>query len=56
MAKCMAIFYFLALKGGAVAQSVERATPGQEVLGFDPRCSRTLTTGKVLPQTRGPEC
>ena len=35
--------------GGAVAQSVESATPGEEVLGpgFDSRCGRPLPTGWV---------
>ena len=30
--------------GDAVAQSVERATPGKRVLGFDPRCGHPLPT------------
>ena len=32
---------------GTVAQSVERATPGEEVPGFDSRCGRLLSTGWV---------
>ena len=33
--------------GGEIAQSVERATPGEEDLGFDFRCGRPLPTGWV---------
>ena len=35
------------IEGDAVAQSVERATSGQEVPGFDSRCGRPLPTGWV---------
>ena len=33
--------------GGGVAQSVERATPGEGGPGFDFRCGRPLPTGWV---------
>ena len=33
--------------GGGVAQSVERATPGEEVPGSIPDCGRPLPTGWV---------
>ena len=37
----------LTTAGGVVAQSVERATPGEEIPGFDSRCGRPLRTGWV---------
>ena len=40
--------WFLASTGGAVAQSVERATPGEEVPGSIPAvAARSLLVGSV---------
>ena len=39
---------FIGLVGGAVAQSVERSTPGEEVPGSDPAvAARSLQVGSV---------
>ena len=41
-------FILLNKRGGAVAQSVERATPGEEVLGSIPTvAARSLLVGSV---------
>ena len=42
------IFFFLSKVGGAVAQLVERATPGEEVRGLIPNvAARSLLVGPV---------
>ena len=39
--------------GGEVAQTVERATPGEEVLGSIPTVARSLLVGSVSDYVTG---